>query len=62
VGPSNDHELEIAMEVDRLCLGDKLSEQSITSVIDGMKFILLEPDYYFLKQYIRWRMANPIVK
>ena len=62
MGPSNEHELEIAREVDKYSARDELGADTAPKVLAFLDFELLERDYYFMKEYIRWRMANPIAK
>lgn len=62
MGPSNDHELEIAREVDRLDLSDKLNASAVPEILALLDFKLCSTDYEFLKHYLRWRMDNPIHK
>jgi hypothetical protein len=62
VGPSNDHELEIAREVDRLSLQDRLFADAVPELLTLLDFRVSGTDYEFLKRYIEWRIDNPIVK
>jgi hypothetical protein len=62
MGPSNDHELAIAREVDRLDLQDGLKAETVPTLLALLDFKLSSSDYEFLKYYIRWRMDNPIQK
>jgi hypothetical protein len=62
VGPSNDHELEIVKEVDRLSLRGQLFSDVIPELLTLLDFKVSSTDYEFLKRYIEWRIANPIVK
>ena len=62
VGPSNDHERAIAMEVDRLDSQDQLKAEAVPAILALLDFKISGSDYEFLKRYILWRMDNPIVK
>jgi hypothetical protein len=57
--PSNDHELVIALIVDRISLEGKLGASAIEDVITILDFTM-SSDSVFLVDYIRWRMGNPI--
>jgi hypothetical protein len=62
VGPSNDHELEIAREVDKMSVGDYLGPDVVPEILAFLDFKVSSTDYDFLKRYMQWRMDNPIVK
>lgn len=62
MGPSNDHELAIAREVDRLDLEDRLKADAAPAILALLDFRVCSTDYEFLKHYILWRMDNPIQK
>jgi hypothetical protein len=62
VGPSNDHELEIAREVDRLSQRGVLFADVVPELLTLLDFRISSTDYEFLKLYIRWRIDHPIVK
>ena len=62
MGPSNDHELEIAREVDRLDLSDKLEANAVPAILALLDFKLSNTDQEFLERYLQWRIENPIVK
>ena len=62
MGPSNDHELEIARRVDQLAIRKSLDAAEALEAIARLDFRMTESDYRFLKEYIRWRMDHPIVK
>ena len=62
VGPSSDHELEIARIVDQIDLDGRLNPSAIDEIIAALTFIPSEAENDFLVNYIRWRMATPIVK
>jgi hypothetical protein len=62
VGPSNDHELEIAREVDKMSVRDYLGPDVVPEILAFLDFKVTSTDYEFLKRYIHWRMENPIVK
>lgn len=61
MGPSNDHELEIARNVDKIGIEGRLDPTVIDKVIAALGFIPSQADNEFLVGYLRWRMANPIV-
>jgi hypothetical protein len=62
VGPSNDHELAIAREVDRLDLQDKLKADAAPEILALLDFRVSGADWEFLKRYILWRMDSRIQK
>ena len=62
MGPSNDHELQIAREVDKMSEHDYLGQDVIPEILAFLDFQVSSTDYEFLKRYMEWRMANPIVK
>jgi len=62
MGPSNDHELEIAREVDKYSERDELSPDAVTEILAFLDFKMSSTDQDFLHRYVEWRMANPIVK
>jgi hypothetical protein len=62
VGPSNDHELSIARIVDQIDIDGWLDPSVVDEIIAALGFIPSDADKNFLVGYIRWRMANPIVK
>ena len=61
-GPSNDRELAIAREVDKMALHDELNPQAVPEILAFLDFKLAANDAEFLERYIRWRMDHPIVK
>jgi len=62
VGPSNDHELEIAREVDKMSVRDYLGPDVVPEILAFLDFKISSTDYEFLKRYMEWRMENPIVR
>ena len=62
MGPSNDHELEIAREVDKHSARDELSPSAVPEILAFLDFKMTSTDQEFLKRYIEWRLANPITK
>ena len=62
MGPANDHELEIARSVDRIDMEGRLNPTVLGEIVTALGFILSQSDCDFLVQYVRWRMANPIVR
>jgi len=62
MGPSNDHELEIARIVDRIQGEGRLYLSSIQKVVKTVDFMMDGSDTEFLVNYVRWRMDRPIVK
>ncbi len=62
MGPSNDNELEIAREVDKHSERNDLSAEVVPEILAFLDFKLSSTDYEFLKRYMQWRIANPIVK
>src|SRR5438105_12034021 len=59
MGPSNDHDLEIARAVDRIAKG-RLDPNKIDEIIAALRFIPSSTENKFLLGYLRWRMDNPI--
>jgi hypothetical protein len=62
VGPSNDHELEIAREIDKMSERDYLGPDVVPEILAFLDFKVTSTDYEFLKRYMEWRMDNPIAK
>jgi hypothetical protein len=62
VGPSNDHELQIAREIDKMSERDDLGPDLVPEILAFLDFKVSSTDYEFLKRYMEWRMANPIAK
>jgi hypothetical protein len=62
VGPSNDHELEIAREVDKHSEREDLAMEVVPEILAFLDFRLSSTDAEFLVRYVRWRIQNPIVK
>lgn len=62
MGPSNDHELEIAREVDKMSLHQKLGPDVVPEVLAFLDFKLSHTDQDFLERYLQWRIENPILK
>ena len=62
VAPSNDHELEIAREVDKMSERDYLGPDVVPEILAFLDFKVSATDYEFLQRYMQWRMKNPIVK
>jgi hypothetical protein len=62
VGPSNDHELAIAGEVDRLSRKHELFSDVVPALLTFLDFKISSTDYEFIKRYIQWRIENPVVK
>jgi hypothetical protein len=60
--PSDDHELEIAREVDRLARRNQLFSDAVPELRALLDFKISSTDYDFLKRYIYWRIENPVVK
>ena len=62
MGLPKERELEIAKEVDRLSLLDRLDSDATPEILAMLGFRMDSTDQEFLKRYIEWRIANPIVK
>ena len=62
MGPTNNHELEIARIVDRIDIENRLDPGVVDEIIATLAFALSEADNDFLVRYVRWRMDHPIVK
>ena len=62
MGPSNDHELAIALAVDQLARDGKLFPSAIEDVITVLNFSMSKTDSQFLVKYLRWRMDHPLAK
>jgi hypothetical protein len=62
VGPSNDHELEIARVVDRVSLDEPLTPDIVPEVLAMLDFRISGSDKDFFDHYFQWRMDNPIAK
>jgi len=61
-GPSNEHELAIAVIVDSLDFQSRPYSVGIEDVIAALNFEMSKTDGEFLEKYLRWRMDHPIVK
>ncbi len=62
MGFPKERELEIAKEVDRLSLLDRLDSDATPEILAMLGFRMDSTDQEFLKCYIEWRIANPVVK
>jgi len=62
IKPLNDHELAIALTVDRISAEGMLCLTSIPEMGASLDFVMCRSDSEFLVNYIRWRMANPVAK
>ena len=62
MGPSNDHELEIARIIDKLSAEDRIDPDWVAEVVVSLTFLMSRSDCQFLTNYSRWRMDNPIAK
>ena len=62
MGPSNDHELAIATEVDKFALHDELDSDIVPEILAFLDFKMSTTDAEFMERYIRWRRDHPIVK
>jgi hypothetical protein len=62
MGPTNDHELAIAIAVGNLAKEGKLRATAIEDVIAVLHFTMSKADSEFLVKFIRWRMDNPIAR
>jgi hypothetical protein len=60
MGPTNDHEQEIARIVDGLDTEGRLSPTSIEDVIANLSFAMTKSESECLVNYIRWRMDQPL--
>jgi hypothetical protein len=60
--PSNDHELAIARIADRIDIDGTLDPSAIDKIIAALRSAPSQADNVFLVSYVRWRMADPIVK
>ena len=61
-GPSNDRELAIAREVDKMAVHDELSHGAVPEILAFLDFKVSSTDAEFLERYVRWRIDHPIVK
>lgn len=62
MGPSNDHQLTIAIATDKISAEGRLSRSAIAEVAARLHFTMSQSDNEFLVNYIRWRMDHPAVK
>ena len=60
IGPSNDHELAIAREVDKMALHDELKSEAVPEILAFLDFKLSSTDAEFLERYMRWRVDHPL--
>ena len=61
MGPSNEHESEIARVVDRVSSERRLDLSRIDEIIARLSFIMTRSDSEFLVKYMRWRIDNPVM-
>ena len=59
MGPSNDHELEIAREVDKHSARNDLGLDMVPGILAFLDLKVSSTDYEFLKRYMQWRIDNP---
>ena len=62
MSPSNEHELDIAREVDWLSVRVALDENALRDVLAVLTFTPSAADRDFLDHYAQWRTAHPIGK
>ena len=62
MGPSNEHELEIAREIDKVSERDHLGPDMVPEILAFLDFKVTSTDYEFLKCYMEWRMNHPIAQ
>jgi hypothetical protein len=62
MGPSNDHELATAREIDKLSVREELSPDVVPEILAFLDFKIAATDREFLDRYLQWRTQNPIVK
>jgi hypothetical protein len=60
ITPLNNHELAIALTVDRISAEGMLCLTSIPEIGAALDFMMYRSDSEFLVNYIRWRMDNPV--
>ena len=61
--PSNERELAIARTVDKVAMEGRLDLTAIDEMAAALGFpVVHRSDSEYLKRYLEWRMANPIVK
>jgi hypothetical protein len=61
--PSNERELAIARTVDKVAMEGRLDLTAIDEMAAALGFpVVHRSDSEYLKRYLDWRMANPIVK
>ena len=61
-GPSNDRELDLARQVDRLSIDGQLTEIGAAEILRLLSFRMSSTDSEFFARYVAWRIANPIPK
>jgi hypothetical protein len=62
MGPSNDHELEIAREVDKMSLRQDIGPDVVPEILAFLDFKLSSTDRDYLERYLQWRKQHPIVR
>ena len=62
MSPSNEHELDIAREVDWLSVRVPLDEEALRDILAVLRFTASSAERDFLQRYAKWRTANPIAK
>ena len=62
MGPSNDHEIAIAREVDKVSVRQELDSRAVAEILAFLDFKISSTDSDFLERYVQWRIANPITK
>ena len=62
MGPSNDHELEIAREIDKISERDRLCPELVPEILAFLDFKATSLEFEFLKRYMKWRMDHSIAR
>jgi hypothetical protein len=60
MGPTNDHEREIARLIDERARSEgKLDYTAVPSVAAALSFLMTRSDSEFMIAYLHWRMNHP---
>jgi hypothetical protein len=62
MGPSNDHELEIAREVDKHSARNDLGLDVVPELLAFLDLKVSSTDYESLKRYMKWRIDDRIAQ
>jgi hypothetical protein len=60
MGPTNDHEREIARLIDERALSEpKLDYTAVPTIAAALSFLMTRSDSEFMIAYLHWKINNP---